>query len=377
MFCCQCNVAVEEETFSCDFCKSVYCLECSEICSSEVRVLQLKKNRTLCFMCKSCKASSANELLNAKMKSLETILLLEIQKLRKDIQQQDGKLMEQSNLISKLLKEISITKMLSGCETYANVTKNKNNNDVIVVKPKEKQESSTTRNDLKGKINPRSMAIAVENMKPGKEGSVIINCGDENSKQKIRQTVERELGNKYSVIEGKQRDPKIIIRGVEEDFIDGDDETIINALREQNVLPDTAIMKVLTKFKRKGGVNKGNIILIVDVDTKDLLCKMEKLNIGWRRCVVHEYFHVIRCFKCCRYGHISSKCENHITCFKCAGSHTSSGCTSRNHQCINCIETNNKFKKNLNINHMVTDSSCPCYKRIVDIEDRKTKHCNG
>lgn len=376
MFCCQCNVSVEEETFSCDFCKSVYCLECSEICSSEVRVLQLKKNRTLCFLCKSCKASSANELLNAKLKSLETILLLEIQKLRKDIQQQDGKLMDQSNLISKLLKEISVMKTLSGCETYANVTKNKNN-DVIVVKPKEKQESSTTRNDLKGKINPRSMAIAVENMKPGKEGSVIINCGDVNSKQKIRQTVERELGNKYSVIEGKQRDPKIIIRGVEEDFIDGDDETIINALREQNVLPDTAIMKVLTKFKRKGGVNKGNIILIVDVDTKELLCKMEKLNIGWRRCVVHEYFHVIRCFKCCRYGHISSKCENHITCLKCAGSHTSSGCTSGNHQCINCIETNNKFKKNLNVNHMVTDSSCPCYKRIIDIEDRKNKHCNG
>ena len=63
------------------------------------------------------------------------------------------------------------------------------------MKPREKQQSTKTKSDLKGKIDPKSMAIAVEHIKDGKEGAIIINCGNTNSKEKIRETVQQELGN--------------------------------------------------------------------------------------------------------------------------------------------------------------------------------------
>lgn len=43
------------------------------------------------------------------------------------------------------------------------------------------------------------------------------------------------------------------------------------------------------------------------------------------------------------------------------------------HKYINCIHANKKMKT-LYVNHMVTDSDCPCYKRIIHLEDSKTKH---
>lgn len=217
------------------------------------------------------------------------------------------------------------------------------------------------------------MAIGVENLKEGKEGAVIINCSDSNTKEKIREKVTTELGHHYSVVDGIQKNPKIIIRGVEEDFID--DKVILDSLIEQNELcvNENSIFKVQAKYKQKDRKNKGNIIISLDGTLKNKICQMEKVNIGWRRCMVQEYYSVVRCFKCARYGHVATKCENKVTCYNCANEHKTTDCSCDTLKCINCVETNNKLKKSLNVNHAVTDPECACYKRILEIEMKKTK----
>lgn len=60
--------------------------------------------------------------INAKLKLIQIILLSETQKLHKDVFQ-NLKLKDQSNLISKLLKKLSKSKMQTDCETYASATK--------------------------------------------------------------------------------------------------------------------------------------------------------------------------------------------------------------------------------------------------------------
>lgn len=368
-----CKKPPDKDTFPCDLCKESYCQECIGLSSTEVRVLQLK-NRILKFSCKKCQFSPIHESLSGELKNMETSLIQEIKNLYKDIRRQDEKLTDQSVLINRLINEISEMKQPKTIETYSEIAKKKNS-EILVVKPKEKQLSIKTKTDLKEKIDPTKMAIAVENIRDGKEGSIIINCNNTNSKEKIKKTVEHELGSRYNVVEGKQKNPKIIIRGVEEEFIEGNDEMIIESLKEQNEIDvnNESMLNIHTKYKQKGKVNKGNIILNVDVTLKNKIAQIGKLNIGWRRCVAHEFFTIVRCYKCARYGHIAAKCENNVTCFNCAGSHKTSECTSSSSKCINCADTNTRLRKSLQTNHPVTDPNCPCYQRMINLEERKTK----
>lgn len=123
------------------------------------------------------------------------------------------------------------------------------------------------------------MGVDVEHIK---QGNVIISCSNSTAKGKIKETVETQLGNKYSIHEAKQKHPKIIIRGVEEEIIDSSNEAIIDSLKEQNELntDDNSVITVISKYKQKGKPNKGNIILSVDCSIKNKICHEGRLNDG-------------------------------------------------------------------------------------------------
>lgn len=65
-----------------------------------------------------------------------------------------------------------------------------------------------TKQDLQENINPKSTCIAVDNIQTGKEGVVIIYCTNIKAKEKMKQCVISELGNKYCVGEGKKKSLK-------------------------------------------------------------------------------------------------------------------------------------------------------------------------
>ncbi|CAH1105771.1 unnamed protein product, partial [Psylliodes chrysocephalus] len=133
-------------------------------------------------------------------------------------------------------------------------------------------------------------------------------------------------------------------------------------------------MKIITKFKQKNRPNKGNIILEVDVDLSKKISEYGHLNIGWRRCLANEYYNIARCFKCGRYGHTQSTCQNSITCYICAKAHYSKECNNTlEKKCINCLETNKKLGKTLKTDHCLTDPECPCFKRIAELEIKKPR----
>lgn len=364
-----------DKLFKCDYCRIEYCQECSALTSSEVKVMQLKNNRTMVFACKNCQSVPIHEVL-IRIKAMETAFLEEIKKVYSLIEAQKQEIATQTEVMNTLSLPLESKKRsnIDSSKSYAHVVSS--NKEVLVVKPKEKQESNKTKNELKEKIDPRRLAIAVENIKEGKEGAVIINCNNSNTKEKIKEKVESELGGRYSVADGVQRNPKVIIRGVEEDFINVEDENIItDSLKEQNdlIITDKSVLQVQSKYKQKDKRNKGNIILTVDVALKDQMCQLGKVNIGWRRCVVHEYYAVRRCFHCARYGHKAGDCQNSVACFKCAGPHKTNECSEDKLKCINCEETNKKFGKTLKTDHAVTNPDCACYKRILQLEANKTK----
>jgi len=67
---------------------------------------------------------------------------------------------------------------------------------------------------------------------------------------------------------------------------------------------------------RRGNREEGSIILEVDEKTHELMLRKEKLNIGWKKCMVFNHYSVKRCFKCWGY-HLVKNCARQETCQVC------------------------------------------------------------
>ncbi|KAK9720559.1 hypothetical protein QE152_g21975 [Popillia japonica] len=176
---------------------------------------------------------------------------------------------------------------------YSNVTKK--NSEVLVVKPKHDKQSEITKKDVKTKINPGKLAVGVETVTNISSGGIGINCSNNESKEKIKDTVRKELGNKYEIIEPKLKNPKIIAVGIESEIIDQEDNEILDSIIKQNALReiDDSIadqIKIIRKYKPKAKRDHGNIVIEVDI---------------------------IRCFKCMGFNHFAKDCRNDIACGKC------------------------------------------------------------
>jgi hypothetical protein len=149
------------------------------------------------------------------------------------------------------------------------------------------------------------------------------------------------------------------------------DEFIQTLIKQNNLLHPEVQIKVVKKdivYKNKKCIpNCYNYIIDVDKKTYERLIGEGKVRFGWIICKVVENIHVIRCFKCMRYGHIADKCNNERTCAKCGENHDTKNCTAQINRCINCVSYNNKLNLNLNINHNVWDKSCEVYKRKFEM----------
>lgn len=102
--------------------------------------------------------------------------------------------------------------------------------------------------------------------------------------------------------------------------------------------------------------------------------KEAKLRIGWSVCKVIDYVNVKRCYNCCGYNHIASKCKNKRACLKCGGEHLLKDCISDANECVNCKIAIQKFKVNIETNHPVWSRDCAVYKRKLESERKKIQY---
>src|SRR5580765_111126 len=118
--------------------------------------------------------------------------------------------------------------------------------------------------------------------------------------------------------------------------------------------------------------NKGSLILEVDEMTHELMLKRIKINIGWNKCPVFEYYNVKRCYKCWGFRHIAKNCSKLDTCHKCAGNHLTNDCTSTIMKCINCVHKIKTYNLQINDDHDALSIDCPTFRRILEEEKKKT-----
>ena len=88
------------------------------------------------------------------------------------------------------------------------------------------------------------------------------------------------------------------------------------------------------------------------------------IKVGYLNVKVTEYIpSPLRCFKCQRYGHGSSRCNREERCSRCAGHHSVDQCTASALCCANCSE---------NSDHAASDKMCPVY--IKEQQVQKIRH---
>ncbi|KAI4468602.1 multifunctional protein ade2 [Holotrichia oblita] len=160
---------------------------------------------------------------------------------------------EQSKIIdrtNKIIESLANENVEKG-KSYSEVLKK--SNEIIVVQPKnENQQCKNTEKDIKSKIDLSKLAVGTEKIRNISKGGIAISCASNDSKEKLKESVEKELGDKYKIFEPKLGNPKVIVVGVECDVVGQDNESILEGIIVQNdleILDDNIKNKIRKKIE--------------------------------------------------------------------------------------------------------------------------------
>lgn len=403
---------IGERCFICDCCKGGICEKCatSTFSSSEIRVLQLKKDRHLIVYCEKCSGSvytgrSVREIVSITVKNevlkmreevdklnKETVDKYEAQmqnmlKINKDLQDMIETMVRKQNDGNKKLEE-GIVELQNKVKEVKDVTLNQTNTEVksysqaakqqdfIVVKPKDQaQKSSITRKDVENKVDPSELGLGISRVRHVQKGGIAIKCSKEGMPvENICMSLEDKLGDQYDVKKLEKKNPKIKIFNVYRKDVE-DDEEFVEKILKQNSLEGVKDLKVIHKYELKDE-RFFNVILEMNKNTLFQLNNRETLNIGWKICKFSDYINVVQCFKCSKYGHIAKYCKMETeVCYKCAGPHRSSECESNSETCSNCKHAAEVLKiPKIDFKHHARDKNCAVYKRIYKEVQQKTDY---
>ncbi|KAK9875501.1 hypothetical protein WA026_007895 [Henosepilachna vigintioctopunctata] len=248
--CFHCEIEIkkrEKWMLKCFICGLISHLKCANVSEAEHNVIT--SNPSINYTCKTC--SKAKFFI--ELKEVKTAL----DDVKKTIEQQQIKFGEQIILLQESINKSNKTNDTllinsnSNLKGYSKAVKRQN--EKIIVKPTKGQDSKKTREEITEKIKPEDLAIGVENIKYVKNGGILINCTENNSKEKMKNKME-EFGDKYQIEEPKVRKPNIMLVNVEKEYIERENDEIEKCLGEQNCSlqgENKNEIKILRKYVKK------------------------------------------------------------------------------------------------------------------------------
>lgn len=257
-------------------------------------------------------------------------------------------------------------------KTYAKVAST--SNEVVIIKPKNKQECKKTKEAILKNIKPSALEVGITQLKETKEGGVIIRCQNKTEQEKIQKVAEKKLSRQYQVKAPELKNPCVKIVDITENI---SQEELINCIQKQNAFVNHEKMQMTVKVIKK---MKKNFMAIIECDplTFKKILDENSLFINWDLCRVFEYISVHRCFKCAGFNHNSDNCARNPRCLKCAEEgHSSDSCDKEYVKCFNCIEAKDKLKLELNVDHSIYDSNCPVFLKKKNFQKQRVKSINN
>lgn len=200
---------------------------------------------------------------------------------------------------------------------------------------------------------------------------------------------QKALATKYSVSpsseDRKKLDPKLTLSDINPDITTA--EILREKLLEKNEnireLDEAGkLMKVVFFDKEE----RFAVIHVAPEIRESIKASDDKVYLGLEVHHVRDRIHVIQCYHCQEYGHMSGsrfckKKDLAPTCFYCAGSHASKDCTYKSEKttqkikCSNCHKSRNYSEKNSASTHKASDNLCPFYVRERERIMSRTTGC--
>lgn len=244
--------------------------------------------------------------------------------------------------------------------------------EVVIIQPKGVQTNQKTKSVIQKEIDPNSIEVGIAGVKNLKNGAVAIACNNAEDMKKFKEVANTTLGADYDIKVPEKRIPMIKIVGLEREY--DEEELKISIVRQNDGIADKIQLFKLVVVKKM--LNKYMALVKINSELfKDLMERRgSRVNVGWSRCQVYEYFDVIRCYKCGKYSHKAKDCRDKKVCLRCGEEgHEIKSCGG-NAKCLNCVASNGKYKLNLDVNHSVFCHECPSLKRVHDVISKRTNY---
>ncbi|XP_077298994.1 uncharacterized protein LOC143920150 [Arctopsyche grandis] len=311
--------------------------------------------------------ASGNMLTTAKSKCIKESVQRLLDILTDEISDKRTPLASQTQLFSEVAASSSGSRHLKVANT--GIAAKSPSPAVIIYPCKDSGISSSeaTQATLQAAINPTKIGAKVIGLKKVSNNGLVIFTNSIIDCELIAKCNEINLA-KLNVVFPKKRWPKIIVKYVPRD------------------VPDDRIMKILIedfgtdvsnniKFSHLAGSREGptcHRVYSTSPALRKKLVNQGRCFIDWNSCRIDDYISVLKCSRCCNFGHSIKYCkEEKPNCSHCASSgHLVSNCpsTSNPPKCFNCTITNKPS------NHMTRINQCPELKNQLTIMINKTDY---
>lgn len=372
----------------------ICCNHNSDIEKSKIEVLQ-KENDTLNNTLKNCKdrylhyksLSQRMEQMVNDLKAVNSQLLVKINTPQNIDENIDNfckmemgflrdlniVLKEKNDLLveknQKIEQELEDFKKSEYKLSYSQVTQTKavktiinNKSSELIIMPIENQDSEKTEYDIKKNVDLAALKVASATIINKNKGKVIIKCKSDSDVKKIKDELSNKITSKYKVTPLINFNPRIKIVGkYNNTSLQEIEKTIIN----QNFSNLHGHYFKAVHIRNTKNPDSENQVLFAEVNkyTYLYIANTKKISYQFDKLRVYDDYNVLRCFKCCKYGHTSSRCQSKVDiCPKCSQHHKLTECKSEVINYTNCAESNDKYKTEYSCDHFATDINCEVYK---------------
>lgn len=191
---------------------------------------------------------------------------------------------------------------------------------------------------------------------------ITLKCDSSETARKIEDTLRKKYRTALSIKQVHHISPKIKITKIYGKL--PTDQDIITQLQNQNHWLKNSVLTIARKYSiiTKKKVEYHNIIINCDLKTQAAFLHRRSVIFGFAEYQCFEDIEVTQCFKCQRFGHLSSSCKFPTKCKHCLENHNSKECTHTvppAKRCSNCIRSNKNQETEFNVHHSPSDIRCP------------------
>lgn len=322
----------------------------------------------------------------ARKEELPAAATLPVQgaQIQKMLEEHAARIKENSEEMRMLKEALDAHKEVITSKTYASVAaartlgqspQQKTLHSVVVTSKDETESGEEVLNRIRTAVNATDGEICIEKIRKAKDRKVIIGCGTEEERRKVREKLNK--APELHVEEIKNKNPLVIMKNV---LHSNSDQDILKALKNQNktifsdLKGDDDKIEIAFK-KRTRNPHTSHVVCRVSTKIWQRMTGAETVRIDLQRVRVEDQSPLVQCSLCLGYGHGRRFCTNTIEkCSHCGGPHMRTDCVDwlarAPPSCCNCVQA--KLEK---VDHNAFSTECQIRKKWDALARTAVAYC--